>query len=101
MSEYKHRRDDEDDSFEHTRQNDMPSWLRWSVTAIKDVGFPAVMCLLVWWKSETSDKKLVESLNNQAATLQVFMATINGYHAESNEWKARMFEELRQQRNRP
>lgn len=80
-----HRRDDEESSYEHERRNDMPSWLRWGLESIKQVGFPAVMCLLIWWKSETTQKQLINSLDNQSESLKALVMTVNANHSESKE----------------
>lgn len=85
MSQHIHRRDDEPESYEHLRANDMPAWLRWGLEAIKQVGFPAVMCLLIWWKSETTQKQLSKSLDVQSAALQDLVKTVNANHAESKD----------------
>lgn len=85
MTEHIHRRDDEEGSFEHERRNDMPPWLRWGLESIKQVGFPAVMCLLIWWKSETTQKQLIKSLDDQSMALQALVATVNSNHLESKE----------------
>lgn len=70
-----HRRDDEDNSFEHERRNDMPIWMRWGLDAFQKVGFPAGMCLLIWWRSETKERDLADSMLRQAATLQSLVKT--------------------------
>lgn len=80
-----HRRDDEDDNYEHERRNDMPAWLRWGLESIKQVGFPAVMCLLIWWRSETTQKQLSKSLDEQSASLQLLVTIVNSNHAASKE----------------
>lgn len=88
---HQHRRDDEEDSFEHERRNDMPVWLRWGLDAIQKVGFPAVMCLLIWWKSETTQRQQLQAtqelktaMMEQAAMLQslVTYMTANHQHSE-------------------
>ena len=71
-----HRRDDDEgQTFEHVRNNDMPSWLGWGLEAIQKVGFPAVMCLLIWWRSETTEKQLAKSMSDQANTLNSLVTT--------------------------
>lgn len=88
-----HRRDDDEgQTFEHVRNNDMPAWLGWGLEAVQKVGFPAVMCLLIWWRSETTEKQLSYSMQKQASTLETLVGTekdlvvtINTNHVQSNE----------------
>lgn len=63
----------------------MPAPLRWTLESIKQVGFPAVMCLLIWWKSETTQKQLIKSLDDQSAALQTLVAMVNSNHVESKD----------------
>ena len=87
-----HRRDDEPDNYDHERRSDMPSWMKWGLEAIQKVGFPAVMCLLIWWKSETTQKQQLEAtqglksaMTEQASTLQSLITTIQANHVHSDD----------------
>lgn len=87
-----HRRDDEENTYEHERRNDMPSWMRWGLDAIQKVGFPAVMCLLIWWKSETTQRQQLEAtmelksaMKEQATILQNVLAFMTENHNHSEE----------------
>lgn len=102
MSEHLHRRDDEDAAYEHERRNDMPSWMRWGLDAIQKVGFPAVMCLLVWWKSETTQKQQLQAtqelkyaMSEQATMLQNVLAYMTNNHTEAKEWREHFMAEFR------
>lgn len=104
-----HRRDDEGTSYEHMREDDMPSWLRWLLFTIEKTGFAAVMCLLVWYSHETSEKNLVTALNQQSLALQTVINTdkdvvsqlqsaivmMAANHSEAKEWREHFMAEFR------
>lgn len=100
MSPHIHRRDDQEESFEHLRSNDVPNWLKWSLVAIKEVGFPVVafFCLLIYLGN--SQKKLGDALDRQATSVEALIITVNSNHSEGKEWRNQMIAEMRDIRAR-
>lgn len=95
MSEHRHHRDSEMESFEHDRSGEIPRWLGWTLTSINRVGFPIVAFFFMWYFATVSMKKFSDAMDRQETSIEALIITVNANHAEGKEWRNQMLENFR------
>lgn len=95
MTEFRHRRDDEDRSFQHERMERIPEWVRSIVYAVKEIGIPACVIGALFFYNHTTGNKLADALDRQANTLEALVITVNSNHSEAKEWREHFMAEFR------
>lgn len=101
-----HHRDSEHDAYGHIRSDDIsdsPAFVRWILYAIRSIGFPSVLVLILLGGGFLGLKKFSEimmtldgSMNRQSLSLEALIITINGNHAEGLEWRREMMVDIRE-----
>lgn len=95
-----HRRDNEEDIFNHSRDSDsIPRWLHWTLVSINRCGFPIVAFFFMWYFATVSLKHITENMGRQSLSLEALIVTINSNHVESKEWRSQVMENIRELRN--
>ena len=104
---HEHRRDDEGESYEHLRADDMPGWVKWTIYAIEKVGVTAVVTFALLYMMFVTMEKSTGAINNlnlamdrQSASLEALIITVNGNHAEGKSWRDEIKEQMRDIRMR-
>lgn len=83
----------------------MPTWMRWGLEAFQKVGFPAAMCLLIWYRDETVQKnqviatqQLTVAMDRQADRLENLVMYITANHIKGDERWEHFLSEFRASR---
>lgn len=72
-----HHRDAEDDSYEHSRDRDIPQWLYWLMTFINRLGFPVAVCIYLFYSQNTTIKELRNSMELIAKTMSTMTGAVD------------------------
>lgn len=97
-----HRRDSEEREFEHSRYDDVPAWVKYTIYAVEKVGIAGATAFCLLYMMFVTMNKLTVAVTSQTtasmretASLEALIITITGYHSENKAWRDNVSEMLK------